>query len=208
MTMPNEDELMSRLNVSRETLARMQNLAGLLTKWNTAINLVSKTTISDVWSRHILDSAQIFGFGSEATLWADLGSGGGFPGLVVAILAAEKAPQMRFVLLESDQRKAAFLRQANQNLGLRADIIAERIEKIDPLGADVVSARALAPLPQLCAFGARHGTSNGAAIFLKGKSYREELAMARKDWNFSLECQASITDSSAIVLVLRGISHV
>lgn len=100
------------LDVSRETSQRLSALVALLIKWNKAINLVSKDTVGEIWSRHILDSAQIFNLGCKASLWADLGSGGGFPGLVVAVLAAEKAPHMQIVLVESDQRKAAFLRQA------------------------------------------------------------------------------------------------
>ena len=100
------------INVSRETEARIATYVDLLTKWNATINLVSKTSISEVWERHIVDSLQIFNFGSNSTHWADLGSGGGLPGLVVAILASEKAPNMLVTLVESDQRKAAFLRHA------------------------------------------------------------------------------------------------
>ena len=196
------------VNVSRETEQRFGDFVRLLEKWNAAINLISKSTIGQIWSRHILDSAQVFSYGAAAHRWADLGSGGGFPGLVVAILAAEKAPNMRIILVESDQRKAAFLRQASQSLGLSAEVISDRIEVIPPLLADVVSARALAPLPQLCAFAKTHLATDGAAIFLKGKSCSAEIADARKNWNFSLESHASMTDPSAVVLVLKGISNV
>lgn len=196
------------VNVSRETEQRLGDFVRLLEKWNAAINLISKSTIGQIWSRHILDSAQVFSYGAAAHRWADLGSGGGFPGLVVAILAAEKAPNMRIILVESDQRKAAFLRQASQSLGLSAEVISDRIEVIPPLLADVVSARALAPLPQLCAFAKTHLAADGAAVFLKGKSCTAEIADARKNWNFSLESHASMTDPSALVLVLKGISNV
>lgn len=202
------DLVLAGLNVSRETEQRLRDFVLLLEKWNAAINLISRSTIGQVWSRHILDSAQIFSYASSAKRWVDLGSGGGFPGIVVAILALELAPNMKIILVESDQRKAAFLRQAGQTLGLSIDVIADRIEAISSLTADVVSARALAALPQLCVFAKSHLVPDGTAIFLKGKSCGAEIADARKDWNFSLESRASITDPSAVVLVLKGISNV
>lgn len=195
-------------NVSRETKSHLDNLADLLEKWNRTINLVSKSTIRQIWQRHILDSIQIFNHGSTASIWADLGSGGGFPGLVVAILAKEKAPDMRVVLVESDQRKAAFLRHASRTLGLNAEILSERIEAIAPLMADVVSARALASLPQLCNFATYHLTAGGRGVFLKGRSAAIEIDAAQKDWRFTLESYTSITDPESSVLVLQGIAHV
>lgn len=202
------DLVLAELNVSRETEQRLRDFVLLLEKWNAAINLISRSTMGQVWSRHILDSAQIFSYATSANRWVDLGSGGGFPGIVVAILAVEFAPNMKIILVEADQRKAAFLRQAGQTLGLSINVIADRIELIASLTADVVSARALAPLPQLCAFAKTHLAPDGAAIFLKGKSCDAEIADARKDWNFSLESHASITDPSAVVLVLKEISNV
>lgn len=197
-----------QLNVSRETMGRLDDLIALLTKWNSVVNLVSSSTMDTAWSRHILDSAQVFTYGKSALNWADIGSGGGFPGLVVAILAAEISPQMQVTLVESDQRKAEFLRHASQNLGLKTAVLAARAEQILPLAADVVSARALAPLPQLCGFAARHLKTGGQAIFLKGKSSATEIEKALEKWDFSLESYTSITDPSAVVLVLKDISHV
>lgn len=196
------------LNVSRETLSRLQVFVDLLVKWNVAINLVSKNTIGQVWSRHIADSVQVFEFGAAARNWVDLGSGGGFPGVVVAILAAELAPEMVVTLVEADQRKSAFLRQINQSLGLSTSVISSRIESIEPLKADVVSARALAPLSQLCAFANLHLGADGRGIFLKGKAAAAEIVDARAEWNFLLESHTSVTDPSAVVLVLRDIFHV
>ena len=196
------------LTVSRETLDRLEELIQLLRKWNPAINLVAASTLNDVWRRHIGDSSQIFELGLTARLWADFGSGGGFPGLVVAALAAEQAPDMRVVLIESDRRKATFLRQASHVLGLTTDVRAERIEMIEPLAADVVSARALAPLPQLCRYAARHLAPNGTALFLKGRNHDPEIAEARKTWNFALETRPSLTDPSAVTLVIKGLTHV
>jgi 16S rRNA (guanine527-N7)-methyltransferase len=208
MTDDSRDAVVSSLSVSRETEARLQGLVGLLEKWNVAINLVSKATLDQIWQRHILDSAQVFDHGIAARRWLDLGSGGGFPGLVVAILAAEKAPEMQVTLVEADQRKATFLRAVGQSLGLSTTVLSDRVEAIAPQVADVVSARALAPLSQLCAFARPHLVPEGAAIFLKGKTFAAEVADARKNWNFALESHPSITDPSAVVLVLKGISHV
>lgn len=208
MTPSLDDKLLLEPNVSRETMARLGLFVQLLLKWNTAINLVSKATIDRVWSRHIIDSIQIFDHAQTEGHWADLGSGGGFPGVVVAILAKERVPELRVTLVESDQRKAAFLRQASQALALNTHVMSDRVEIISPLNANIISARALAPLPQLCAFAHRHLAPTGEAIFLKGKSYEAEITDARKDWNFSLDSHVSVTDPSAVVLVLKGISHV
>jgi len=120
------DEILKDLNVSRETVDRLNDFVILLEKWNKAINLVSKATLDHVWSRHILDSAQIFMYGSMAKLWVDIGTGGGLPGFVVAVLAAEKAPQMCVTLVESDQRKAEFLREASRALSLSTNILADQ----------------------------------------------------------------------------------
>jgi 16S rRNA (guanine527-N7)-methyltransferase len=195
-------------SVSRETIGRIDALVTMLIKWNAAINLISKSSVSDIWVRHIFDSVQVFDYGKDADKWVDLGSGGGFPGLVVAILAAQVRPALQITLVESDQRKAAFLRQAAQSLCLSVGVIAERIEAIDGLHADVVSARALAPLSQLCSFADRHLAPTGRGIFLKGKAAPDEIASARKEWNFMLETHPSTTDPLAVVLVVAGLTHV
>ncbi len=208
MTDQNGNRLPSDLNVSRETEARVTDYIDLLIKWNTTINLVSKTSIDQIWNRHILDSVQIFCFGRDALRWADLGSGGGLPGLIVAILALEKAPQMLVTLVESDQRKATFLRQVSQKLGLNTCVVSQRIESIAPLHADVVSARALAPLPLLCSFAIRHLAQGGVAIFHKGKSAQTEVSQARASWRFALDSHASSTDPSSSILLLKGLSRV
>lgn len=197
------------LGVSRETIERLEHLVGLMKKWNPAINLVSNTTLEDAWSRHILDSAQIYALAPQSTRhWADLGSGGGMPGLVIACIAAELDPGMRMTLVESDQRKATFLRQASQQLGLDTQIVAERIEKLVPLRADVLSARALAPLDVLCGFAMRHLGIDGVALFPKGANHAIEIEEARRNWTMTLECVPSKTDRSAVILKVKGLAHV
>ena len=196
------------LDVSRETLAALQQFEQLVRHWNSAINLVSKSTLTDFWSRHILDSAQIFSLSPQnAVSWADLGSGGGFPGIVVAILAKQLKPDLRVTLVESDLRKATFLRQAAQTLSLPVSVRSARIESIDPLQADVVSARALAPLTGLLAYADQHLAAGGVAIFPKGARFAEELAEARKSWAFDVDVQQSHSDSDAAILVIRNIHH-
>lgn len=195
------------VNVSRETFAALKDYEALVRRWTPAINLVSKNTVADIWERHIADSAQVFTAcdTSEVQNWVDLGSGGGFPGLVVAILAKELRPALRTTLVESDLRKATFLRQAAQTLSLNAQVVSARIESLDPLGADILSARALAPLSELLCYAAKHVRDSGVAIFPKGARSAEELAEARKSWSFDVESLPSLSQDSASILVIRNI---
>jgi 16S rRNA (guanine527-N7)-methyltransferase len=199
-----------KYDVSRETQDRLSALVDMTRKWNPAINLVSRSSMDDLWNRHIIDSTQVFDIlPVRDDLWADLGSGGGYPGLVVAALSAEKAPGRRVVLVESDQRKATFLRQAVLAMRLEnTRVEAERIERLSPLSADVVSARALAPLAELCAHASRHLASGGRAIFLKGRDHASEVAAARRVWRFDLVQHPSTTDAEAAVLELAGVTRV
>jgi 16S rRNA (guanine527-N7)-methyltransferase len=209
MTSVDEQGFSAALNVSHETMTRLERYATLLEKWNPAINLVSRASLADLWTRHFLDSAQIFALRPKgARSWVDLGSGGGFPGLVVAVLAAEAAPDLRVTLVESDSRKAAFLATAAHDLRLSVTVKAERIEKLAPLGGDVVSARALAPLTDLLGYTARHLARGGRALFLKGATYPQELAAALAKWSFDVHTYPSRTDAAGVVLSIGDISHV
>lgn len=197
------------LDVSRETFERLKTYEALLKKWNPAINLVSKATLKDAWSRHFVDSAQIFDLApKDARHWVDLGSGGGFPGMVIAILAAEKAPEMRVTLVESDQRKSTFLRSVARETGVSADVIAKRIEEIPALKADVLSARALASLTHLLDFADQHLCSAGIALFPKGASHAQELVEARESWHFDYQQIPSRTDDGAVIFKIGSITHV
>ena len=203
------DALLAGLNVSRETLAALRAFEALVQRWNPAINLVSKASLVDLWPRHILDSAQVFALCPDpAATWVDVGSGGGFPGLVVAILARELKPDLHVTLVESDLRKATFLRQAAQTLRLPARVLSERIESLAPLAADVFSARALAPLQDLLAYAERHMAPTGAAILPKGARYADELASAKASWRFDVDVRPSLSDAEAAILVIRNIHRV
>lgn len=197
------------MNVSRETLERLKEFEALVLKWNPKINLVSKTSLDDIMNRHIADSVQVFkAVGTDFKNWADFGSGGGFPGIVAAILAKESNPLAQLTLVESDARKSAFLREATRQLSLNVKVLNERIEKIPCLNADVISARALAKLTILCQFVALHGQTNTVAVFPKGESFMNEISEARLSWNFDIEILPSITESKAAILKLRNILHV
>jgi 16S rRNA (guanine527-N7)-methyltransferase len=195
--------------VSRETTDRLGTLAEMLSKWSHALNLVSKSSMSEVDARHIDDSAQLVQFMPRETRhWVDIGAGGGFPGLVVAALLCETASGCRVTLIEADKRKCVFLREAARQMNLVVDVIAERIEKVPPLAADVVSARALAALPALCAYASVHLQSAGTALFLKGASHQAELQEAQSDgWRFDLSTHKSATDPQGAILELRNLRN-
>lgn len=197
------------VNVSRETRERLEIYAALLKKWNPAINLVSKASLADLWTRHFLDSAQVLEIAPVNThRWADLGAGAGFPGLIVAILAQESRPDLHVTCVESDLRKATFLRTVVREAGISADIISKRIESVPPLQADIVSARALAPLPVLLGFAERHLRPGGEAILLKGAGFRAEVTDSLETWSFRMDTYPSKTDPEAIILKLGDIQRV
>jgi len=196
------------MDVSRETLERLQKFEGLLRKWTRTINLVSTSTINAIWDRHILDSAQVVRHAvSMPSSWADLGSGGGLPGIVIACLLAERSPDTRIILVESDIRKATFLRTASRELNLSMEVIASRIEAVPPLDAQIVSARALAPLAALLQYVERHLAPAGTAFLQKGKNADAEVAQARKDWNFDCTSHPSLTDPTASILEIKGLNR-
>lgn len=196
------------LNVSRETLERLEHYLALLTKWNPAINLVAKSTIEHAWDRHFVDSAQIYTLAPENwTTWADFGSGGGFPGAVVAILAHELNPNGNVTLVESDQRKSAFLRSVLRETGVSGTVIAKRIEDADPLNADVISARALADLTQLFEYTSPHAQESSTYLFPKGANWQKELNAANESWSFKHQRITSVTDPSAVILKIEGLAR-
>ena len=194
--------------VSRETIAALEAHETLVRRWNPTINLVSTASLVDIRQRHTSDSVQLFAFcPAGARHWADLGAGGGFPGLVIAVLARDSMPDLRVTLVEADGRKATFLRQAARELHLQVNVIVSRVESLPGLEADVVSARALAPLSVLLGHAERHLRRDGVAILPKGERYVGELAEARVRWRFSAEQHPSVTDSNAAILVIRKIER-
>ena len=201
--------LLPGLNVSRETFLRLKEYEKLLFKWNAKINLVSRSTLDNFWNRHVLDSAQFLSsVGEKAGKWVDLGSGGGLPGLVVAILSDEIEPVNKLFLVEADARKAVFLKTVCRELGLKVEIYNNRIEELPLMSANIVSARALAPLKTLCLYAKNHLEKDGVAVFAKGENWKAELVEAQKKWIFSYEAVKSTLHERSVVLVLRGIKSV
>lgn len=195
-------------NVSRETMARLEVYHALLGKWTSKINLISKASYADAWTRHFADSAQLWALRSEAAAsWMDLGSGGGFPGLVVAIIAAGEAPEMKVTLVESDQRKSAFLATVARECGLATAIISERIEAVTAK-AEVISARALAPLPDLLAFSEKARLPGGICLFPKGETVHKEIADASRQWRFDYRVHPSRTDERAAIVEIGAFARV
>lgn len=192
-------------NVSRETEMRLNILSAMVRRWNATINLVAQNTLADIENRHIKDSLQLLNFcPPNIQHWLDLGSGGGFPGLVVAAQLNDTQPECKVTLIEADLRKCVFLRQAIQAMNLNCDVIAQRIEALPAQHADVISARALAPLHKLLSLSARHLDAGGVCIFPKGQAAEEEINEARaQGWKFSIDELKSATDPNAKILLIR-----
>lgn len=195
--------------VSRETMDRLSVFHDLTLKWTAKINLISKSARSELWARHILDSAQVWEFRPEGTIrnWYDLGSGGGYPAMVVAAIARDQMPDLKVTMVESDVRKCAFLRTAAREMGLSVSVLAQRAEGLDQNTADVVSARALAPVDVLLGYSAKILRNDGVCLFLKGKSCDTEVAQAAKIWSFRAEEMPSQTDPEGTILRLKDIKR-
>lgn len=194
-------EFQARTGVSRETLDRLSAYADLLGKWQARINLVGPDTIPALWQRHLLDSAQVFPIlPHPVRRLVDMGCGAGFPGMVLAVMGV---PDVH--LIESDTRKCAFLREVARVTGTKITIHNARIEAVAPLGADVVTARALAPLEKLLGWAERHLLPEGHCVFLKGRGVEDELTLASKEWNISFERFPSQTDPSGTILHLKEV---
>ena len=201
-------EALGNLSVSRETISDLRSFAADVIHWTSRINLIGATTKEDLWTRHILDSAQILAMAPQgAKTWCDIGSGGGVPAIVLAILARDERPDLRFSMIESDKRKGAFLRLEIAKFRLNAVVIGTRCEMTQPLVADVVSARALAPLPNALPWIHRHLAPEGVALLHKGRNFVQEISDAQETWSFDVECEVSMIESDARILKMRAIEQ-
>lgn len=200
------DEFAIATDVSRETLDRLQVYVSLLMKWQEAINLVGADSLRDVWRRHMLDSGQLAAYiAPDATVITDLGSGAGFPGLVLSIMLNRPVH-----LIEASGKKAAFLREAARLTKAPAIVHHGRIEKLEPWASDVVLARALAPVTALLDYAVRFlhdAGKGGTCIFLKGGRAVEELTEASKSWTMTVERFQSVSDPTGIILRIRDIAR-
>ena len=192
--------------VSRETLDRLKIHVDLLRDWSARHNLVSQRSLDDVWRRHVWDSAQLTAFvPRNATKIADLGSGAGFPGLVLAALLRER---VSVTLYEATRKKADFLQVAAKAMDLEVEIRNVRIEDVPNRPFDVVVARALAPLGGLLDYSQRFCTPRTVCLFLKGQSVAAELTEARKSWRMKVSQHQSMTHPSGVILEIRELGHV
>jgi 16S rRNA (guanine527-N7)-methyltransferase len=194
--------------VSRETMSRLERFVALFKKWSRSINLAAPSTLPRIWERHVLDSVQLYALRPGAATWIDLGSGGGFPGVVMAILLAETEGG-RIELVESNHKKAAFLRQALSETGAPGRVHAQRIEDAGPLlpACDAVCARALADLDGLLTL-ARPWLSQGASgYFHKGRDYRHEIDNARRRRSFDLIEHKSVVDADSVILQIDNVRY-
>ena len=222
-----------QLGIDARTREDLERFIGLLRNWQRTHNLIAPSTLDQIWTRHVADSLQLLTHAPPAWReWVDLGSGAGFPGLVVAIavkgegkgdllsrlsrkrqghappLAGRKAPDQHVTLVESNQKKAAFLRAALRETKANASVAAERIEdhalKMAG-GADVVSARALAPLPALCRLAYPYLHAESVMLLLKGQDFVHELNLASKAWHFDVVESPSGTDPGGRILAIRNL---
>lgn len=196
-------------HVSRETLARLDTFVDLLRRWQSIKNLVGPGTLSEVWPRHVADSLQLAAHAPQRGLWVDFGSGAGFPGLVLGILAAETA-DMRLVLVESNARKSAFLREAARATGARAEIRDARIEAVASVlgNATAVTARAVAPLATLLEWAKPLLIAGAVGLFPKGRDVDAELTAARERWRFDADLLPSRTAPDARIVRVTALSPV
>jgi 16S rRNA (guanine527-N7)-methyltransferase len=200
------EEFATAADVSRETLSRLKAYVGLLEDWNARHNLVSTASLADVWGRHIWDSAQLMRIVPEdARTLADLGSGAGFPGLVLAELLRD---QVQVTLFEATAKKCAFLHAVIDRLELNSKIRNTRMEHEKHQPFDVVPARACAPLPKLLSYAHHFAGPRSVCLFLKGQNVGSELTEARKSWKMNLQQHPSLTDSSGVVLEIRELALV
>jgi 16S rRNA (guanine527-N7)-methyltransferase len=196
------EEFAAVSGVSRETLSRLKVYAAMLGEWNARHNLVSKASMPELWCRHFWDSAQLVALiPPAATSLLDLGSGAGFPGLVLAEMLRERA--MRIVLYESTQKKCRFLETVAARLKSRVEIRCSRIEEAVPEPFDVITARACKPLPALLAYAQRFWSPHTVGLFLKGQTVGGELTQARKSWRMDVQRHPSRSDPTGVILALR-----
>ncbi len=197
------EEFAKILTLDRTVLARLESYADLLKKWQSRINLIGRATLPDLWRRHMLDSAQlIHHIPSHRPELLDFGSGAGFPGLVLAILGVADVH-----LVESDARKCAFLREAARVTETKIHLHHLRIEHLDNLKPQILTARACAPLKKLLELSEPFLIHNPTALFLKGKTVEQELTDSRKNWTIASEVYPSRSDPTGVILKLRGISR-
>lgn len=200
-------EELSKYNVSRETYKKLQDFVVLLSEWNTKMNLVSKNSLSDVWVRHVLDSAQLIDYiPNNVKHIVDIGSGSGFPGIVLAILLQEQNPQAHITLVESITKKALYLKNVAENLGLNSvEVVNNRVENAVFKNVDMITARAVASTDILCGYADKIGNKNTEMLLLKGRSFADEEAEAGKRWIYTREIYKNKYSDDGVIVRIKNI---
>ena len=196
-------------NVSRETFDKLKHYQSMLTEWQSKFNLVSSSTLDDAWNRHFLDSVQLFQYiPNQAKVLYDFGSGAGFPGMVLAIMANEKMPDLQVSLIESTTKKTLYLNAVKSKTNTNVTILNDRIENLQLPKADVITSRAMASLTELLGYAYKFCKKESVCIFPKGKKYAEELSEAHKRWKFKCQIVASTQSDEGKILIITNLSKV
>jgi 16S rRNA (guanine527-N7)-methyltransferase len=195
-------------NVSRETMEALERYKLLLVKWSKQINLVGPSTLKHFWERHALDCAQVFQIiGPEVRRIADFGSGAGLPGLILAALLADRGDNYEVTLVELSGKRCAFLREAARALNVKVTIVQEKIETVDAVSVDLVTARAFAPLDKLLNYAHEWAEKGARIVFLKGEDVQREIDEASTNWAFRSKINTSVTDARGCVLEISDLKR-
>ena len=201
------DDFIDAMGASPDAMARMDAFLAMLTDWNGRMNLVGPSALADFWGRHAYDSAQLLKLAPEARIWADLGAGAGFPGIVLAIFLKDR-DGANIHLIESMAKRCAFLRSVSIDLGLPTLIHNSRAESLHLSPIDVVTARALAPMPRLLEYAQPLLQGSAIGLFLKGRDVEQELEEAKKSWRFEVSLSPSSSDPEGRIVSLKRLSRV
>ena len=199
-------EFINGFNVSRETQNNFCEYETLLSKWNKKINLVSKNSLVDIWERHFIDSGQIINHvDASGKRWVDVGAGAGFPGVVVALLLKDRKIDCDVILVEKNTKKVFFLLEVIRKLDLNVKVVNKNISSIEPLNADILTARAFSELKELIDVSHRHRKEEGVCLFLKGENYRSEIDKTLNYWFFDYDVVDSLTNSYGKIIRVKKI---
>ena len=201
------DEFVEATGASADIMDRMDAFLTILTDWNARMNLVGPSALAEFWGRHAYDSAQLLKLAPDARIWADLGAGAGFPGIVLAVFLKDREGA-KVHLIESMAKRCAFLRSVSMDLSLPTLIHNSRAESLHLSPVDVVTARALAPMPRLLEYAQPLLRGSAVGLFLKGRDVERELEEARKSWRFEVSLSPSASDPEGRIVSLKRLSRV
>lgn len=201
------ENLIEKYNVSHETIQKLELYQQSLADWQNKFNLVSNSTIEDAWNRHFVDSMQLFALiPQEAKTLVDIGSGAGFPGMVLAIMANAATPYLKVTLVDSVHKKTLYLNHVKEITNTQVNILNRRIENIKQKTFDVITARAVIALKDLLGYAQPLFRKNSICIFPKGKNYLAEISEAKKEWYFNFEIVPSQTSEESVILLIKNLN--